>query len=76
MRRFMFTIANTVSVISSLLAFLVLASGLLRSLGGEPAVGDFAAAGALAVVPYCFAGAWYRSLSADQGAEEKAATSD
>jgi hypothetical protein len=58
----MFNIANTISVISSLLAFLVLGFGLLRSVTGETAIGDFVAAGALAVVPYCFAGAWHRSI--------------
>jgi hypothetical protein len=60
MDRFLLHVANAVTLLFGLLAFVVLFSGLSRSLGGEAAIGDYVLAGALIVIPYCFAGTLHR----------------
>jgi len=63
MDRFLLNVANAVALMGGMLAFIVLFFSVARSLGGEPAIGDLALAGALVVVPYCFAGTLHRIVA-------------
>lgn len=62
MTRFLLSVMNAVTILFGALAFLVLFFGIARSMTGDGGIADFALAGALVVVPYCFAGTLHRML--------------
>lgn len=61
--RFILHVANAITLLFGLLAFIVLFAGIGRAVAGEGGLADFALAGALIVVPYCFAGTLHRIVS-------------
>lgn len=60
-------VADIITMLGGLLAFLVLGFAILRSATGEAAIGDYVLACSLVVVPYCFAGALHRMKQANRG---------